>query len=99
LSAGTSEDEDYVQKEVVEKRLVYSPPPDKLDADDGDELADAMEAVALNGDEPRPNKVGKAKAKREKKAARQAAAEGDGKTVCSPVSWFCLMHRSTKEPG
>lgn len=75
----TYEDEDYVRREMIEKRLVQSSP-SKLHAAGG-ELAEATESAALDQEEPAPRKLGKAKAKREKRAARQAATETGGKTT------------------
>ncbi|KAI5919682.1 DnaJ-domain-containing protein [Camillea tinctor] len=74
-----SQDEDYASRDVVEARLA-SNQNDKSNPLLGDDLTEVDEMtgevadISLEGSAP-TKKVGKAKAKREKKAARQAAQE------------------------
>ncbi|KAI1370273.1 DnaJ-domain-containing protein [Hypoxylon crocopeplum] len=74
-----SEDGDYASRDAVEARLVTgqlgkSNPLQGKDEDRADDLASGVDDISLTTSEP-VKKVGKAKAKREKKAARQAALE------------------------
>ncbi|KAI2622632.1 DnaJ-domain-containing protein [Hypomontagnella submonticulosa] len=78
-SEDESEDDDYASRDAVEARLVSGKPgaPNPLQGDeDGpvNDIAGGVEEVSLANSEP-TKKMGKAKAKREKKAARQAASE------------------------
>ncbi|KAL7619992.1 hypothetical protein AAE478_010541 [Parahypoxylon ruwenzoriense] len=73
------EDDDYAPRDVVGARLVSDQPRQMgplQDDNEGytDRLASEVESVSLASGEP-AKKMGKAKAKREKKAARQAALE------------------------
>jgi DnaJ homolog subfamily A member 5 len=77
-----SEDGDYAPRATVEERLLSSKPnPLQADAqDDLDDLSSQAGNLALNtSDTAAPaKKIGKAKAKREKKAARQAELDQQG---------------------
>ncbi|XXH01154.1 hypothetical protein Hte_007507 [Hypoxylon texense] len=82
-SGDESEDDDYASRDAVEARLVsgQGEKPNPLQGDENpvDDLAGEVGDVSLTSDEP-TRKVGKAKAKREKKAARQAALESQEDT-------------------
>ncbi|KAI0381051.1 DnaJ-domain-containing protein [Hypomontagnella monticulosa] len=73
-----SEDDEYASRDAVETRLVSGEEtsnPLRGDNDGPvDDIVGGVEDVSLTNSEP-VKKVGKAKAKREKKAARQAASE------------------------
>ncbi|KAI0893223.1 DnaJ-domain-containing protein [Annulohypoxylon nitens] len=81
-----SEDDDYASRDAVEARLVPGNQK-KYDPLQGDEesciedIVGGVEDTSLTSEEP-TKKVGKAKAKREKKAARQAASEQQDDTKC-----------------
>lgn len=71
-----SDDGDYAPREVVEDRLSSNPlKPDTID--DLDSIASKAEDLTLNDSES-TKKVGKAKVKREKKAAKQAELDQQG---------------------
>ncbi|KAI4864486.1 DnaJ-domain-containing protein [Hypoxylon rubiginosum] len=85
-SEDESEDDDYASRDAVEARLV-SGQGDKWTSLQGaenpvDDLAGEVDDVSLTSGEP-TKKVGKAKAKREKKAARQAALELQDDQKCT----------------
>ncbi|KAI4597794.1 hypothetical protein KJ359_004070 [Pestalotiopsis sp. 9143b] len=69
-------DDDYAPRAAIENRLASNP----LNAEGRDELEDiALDTEELSLDDAGPNRrVGKAKAKREKKAAKQAELEQQG---------------------
>ncbi|KAI1496033.1 DnaJ-domain-containing protein [Biscogniauxia marginata] len=74
-----SENGDYASRDSVEARLLFgqkgkSNPLLRDDQDDFNEVTSGVADISLEGGAP-TKKVGKAKAKREKKAARQAASE------------------------
>ncbi|KAI0475106.1 DnaJ-domain-containing protein [Xylariaceae sp. FL0804] len=70
---GDEEDDDYASRDAVEARLANGAgPADEVEHDELDAATSAVAGVTLES--RAPAKVGKAKAKREKKAARQAAA-------------------------
>ncbi|RYP32694.1 hypothetical protein DL767_005096 [Monosporascus sp. MG133] len=81
-SESESEDDEYASRDAVEARLAQDRRT-KTEAalgDDeevADDLAARVEDVSIEG-EPPQKKVGKARAKREKKAARQAASDQSG---------------------
>ncbi|KAI1105385.1 DnaJ-domain-containing protein [Jackrogersella minutella] len=85
-SEGESEDDDYASRDAVEARLVSGQEgSNPLQGDKEDSiinLADGVEDVSLTTGEPTNKKVGKAKAKREKRAARQATAD-DSQHKCT----------------
>ncbi|KAF4453534.1 DnaJ like subfamily A member 5 [Fusarium austroafricanum] len=69
-SADTSDDTDYAPRDVVEERITKSKPGDDITSD-GAELSASIQG--LSADEPAPGKkIGKAKAKRARKAAAAA---------------------------
>lgn len=68
-------DDEYAPREVVEGRLVSDKPVNTSDAEDKDDmLASKMTKMKLN-DEEAPKKIGKAKAKRARKAAQTQGQE------------------------
>ncbi|OTB12592.1 hypothetical protein K445DRAFT_338123 [Daldinia sp. EC12] len=83
-----SEDDEYASRDAVEARLVSGNPadPNPLQSDEGDNAIDDItketEDISLWSSEP-TKKVGKAKAKREKKAARQAASGPQDDAKCA----------------
>ncbi|KAI0881007.1 DnaJ-domain-containing protein [Annulohypoxylon maeteangense] len=85
-SENESEDDNYASRDAVEARLV-SGKQKKDDHSQGngessiDNITSELEGILLTGGEP-TKKVGKAKAKREKRAARQATSEQDD-TKCT----------------
>lgn len=87
-SEDESEDDDYATRDAVEARLVSGEQekPNPLQGDQGlaDDLAGEVDDISLASDEP-TKKIGKAKAKRQKKAARQAAidAPDDSQQKCA----------------
>lgn len=91
-STNDGSDGDYAPRSVVELRLGPDPistPIGNLSASPDQELSEATNGLSLNR-EPAQHKVGKAKAKRQKKAARQlaegnthvSAQETCGNTIC-----------------
>ncbi|RYP65245.1 hypothetical protein DL771_008409 [Monosporascus sp. 5C6A] len=77
-----SEDDEYASRDAVEARLAQdkrttTEPVLGDDGEVGDYLAERAEDISIEN-EPPQKKVGKAKAKREKKAARQAASDQSG---------------------
>ncbi|KAI1087756.1 DnaJ-domain-containing protein [Rostrohypoxylon terebratum] len=87
-----SEDDDYASRDVVEARLV-SGGQRKHNSLQGDEdyiegIVGGVEDISITSGEP-VKKVGKAKAKREKKAARQAASEQQDDTVSFRKCMVC----------
>ncbi|RYP48997.1 hypothetical protein DL768_005188 [Monosporascus sp. mg162] len=86
-SGSESEDDEYASRDAVEARLAQdkrtkSEPALGDDEEVADGLAERVEDVSIE-DEPPQKKVGKAKAKREKKAARQAASDQSGAHACA----------------
>ncbi|KAI1452977.1 DnaJ-domain-containing protein [Annulohypoxylon moriforme] len=86
-SEDESEDDDYASRDAVEARLVSGrqKKANPLQADEEDSVEDItgeVEDISLASGEP-AKKVGKAKAKREKRAARQAASEQQDDTKCT----------------
>ncbi|KAI1804592.1 DnaJ-domain-containing protein [Daldinia bambusicola] len=82
-----SEDDEYASRDAVEARLVpgNSVDPNPLQSEGGDPVDDITknaEDISLRSSEP-TKKVGKAKAKREKKAARQAASGQQDEATCA----------------
>ncbi|OTA98580.1 hypothetical protein M426DRAFT_28330 [Hypoxylon sp. CI-4A] len=92
VSGDESEDEDYASRDTVAARLVSeqdkSNPLREGEAGSVDNLADDVEDISLSTNDAPAKKVGKAKAKREKKAARQAALELQD--VVSVISIYLL---------
>ncbi|KAI1646200.1 DnaJ-domain-containing protein [Daldinia loculata] len=85
-SENESEDDDYASRDAVEARLVSgnSAAPNPLqgnEEDPVDDITKETEDISLRSSEP-TKKVGKAKAKREKKAARQATSEQQDDAKC-----------------
>jgi DnaJ homolog subfamily A member 5 len=81
---GETSDEDYAQREAVERRLGLLSASRKLDTPNGVALESAVDELDLDG-ESASKRTGKAKAKRERRAARQAVsgAEGSAGITCS----------------
>ncbi|KAI8956843.1 DnaJ-domain-containing protein [Daldinia sp. FL1419] len=82
-SEDDSEDDEYASRDAIEARLLSG----KSDPLQGDEyimkdITRETEEMSLQNSEP-TTKVGKAKAKREKKAARQAALEPQDDAICA----------------
>ncbi|KAI0550890.1 DnaJ domain-containing protein [Xylaria curta] len=79
-SDAESEDDDYASRDAVEARLtgISEPLPGDEGGDDDVEDATAKTANMKVEDDPPTKKIGMAKAKKLKKAARQAAAEQAG---------------------
>lgn len=89
-SQGSSDDaldDDYAPRDVVESRLMPDPKEAIAGDEDDDELASKLTGAALDEDQPAPKKIGKAKAKREKKAAQTQA---QGTSVGSHVPHLCF---------
>lgn len=68
-------DDEYAPRDIVESRLTSGPKEDVSGDEDEDELASKMTGAALDGEQPATKKIGKAKAKREKKAAQTQAQD------------------------
>ncbi|KAH8645603.1 hypothetical protein BX600DRAFT_444172 [Xylariales sp. PMI_506] len=75
-------DDDYAPRAAVEERLASSGPSPAINKDNIDEqaagLSSQTEDLLINDDTPPNKKVGKARAKREKKAAKLAELEQQG---------------------
>ncbi|KAI0098364.1 DnaJ-domain-containing protein [Daldinia grandis] len=89
-SENESEGDEYASRDAVEARLVSSnsaaSTPSQGNEDDlVDEITKETEDISLRSSEP-TKKVGKAKAKREKKAARQATSEQQDDAKCAACS-------------
>ncbi|KAK8069277.1 hypothetical protein PG994_005893 [Apiospora phragmitis] len=69
------DDDDYAPRSAVEERLASDAEPNPLLDDNVEELSNQAEDMSLDA---AARKMGKAKAKREKKAAKQAALEQQG---------------------
>ncbi|GAP89814.1 putative like subfamily A member 5 [Rosellinia necatrix] len=77
-SDAESEDDEYASRDAVEARLAGKPSAPTLDEGDSIEVAvTKMKEIAVD-DKPPAKKIGMAKAKKQKKAARQATAEKEG---------------------
>ncbi|RYO75625.1 hypothetical protein DL764_010350 [Monosporascus ibericus] len=85
-SESESEDDEYASRDAVEARLTQDrrtkTEPVLGDEEVADDLAERVENVSIE-DGPPQKKVGKAKARREKKAARQAASDQPGAHTCA----------------
>ncbi|KAI0875350.1 DnaJ domain-containing protein [Hypoxylon argillaceum] len=78
-SDAESEDDDYASRDAVEARLTGKS--DVVTGDQGDDMEGITTKTAdmvVEEDKPPSKKIGMAKAKKQKKAARQAAAEQEG---------------------
>ncbi|TGJ80767.1 hypothetical protein E0Z10_g7995 [Xylaria hypoxylon] len=76
-SDAESEDGDYASRDAVEARLTGVSDPLSRDVEDVKEMTTKAAEMAV-GDNPPAKKMGMAKAKKQKKAARQAVAEQEG---------------------
>lgn len=76
-SDANSEDGDYTSRDAIEARLVGESDVLPRRGDDVEEMASGVAGMAVD-DKPPTVKIGMAKAKKQKKAARQAAAEKEG---------------------
>ncbi|KAI1462960.1 DnaJ-domain-containing protein [Daldinia caldariorum] len=80
------EDDEYASRDAVEARLVpgnlADPNPLQGEGDPVDDITKKTEDISLQSSEP-TKKVGKAKAKREKKAARQATSGQQDDATCA----------------
>ncbi|GAW17897.1 hypothetical protein ANO14919_073650 [Xylariales sp. No.14919] len=76
-SDAESGDDDYASRDAVEARLTGVSDPSLRDEDDVEGVTSKTAEMAV-GDKPPGKKIGMAKAKKQKKAARQAAAEQEG---------------------
>lgn len=96
-SEDESEDDDYATRDAVEARLVSGEQekPNPLQGDQGlaDDLAGEVDDISLASDEP-TKKIGKAKAKRQKKAARQAAIDAPDDSVSYILLFLCRPFHS-----
>ncbi|KAI0157030.1 DnaJ-domain-containing protein [Hypoxylon sp. FL1284] len=85
-SEDDSGDDDYASRDAIEERLVSEQQgkSNRLQSDEGsvDHLAGEVDDISLTKGEP-AKKIGKAKAKREKKAARQAALDVQDDAMCA----------------
>lgn len=88
-SDSNSEDGDYASRDAIEARLVGKSDALPRREDDVEEMASSVAEMAVDDDKPPTVKIGMAKAKKQKKAARQAAAEKEG----HPVRLF-IPHRT-----
>ncbi|KAI0098812.1 DnaJ domain-containing protein [Nemania sp. FL0031] len=78
-SDAESEDDDYASRDAVEARLIGKSDSTPSDQGDGVEgIASKTADMTVEEDKPPAKKIGMAKAKKQKKAARQAAAEQEG---------------------
>lgn len=81
-SESDTEDDEYAPRSAVEERILHGPSRSGKTAslgpntpDSVDSAAASLDGLTLDGEKGRGRKIGKAKQKREKKAARQAEAE------------------------
>ncbi|KAI1411485.1 DnaJ-domain-containing protein [Hypoxylon sp. FL1857] len=102
-----SEDDEYASRDAVEARLAsakHTKPDHLLDDDENpaDSIADKVEDITLESSEP-TKKIGKAKAKREKKAARQATLEQQDDSKCMVCNTTfeskTQLHKHLKKTG
>ncbi|KAK7943241.1 uncharacterized protein PG986_012354 [Apiospora aurea] len=77
-SEDNDDDDDYAPRSAVEERLASGTESKALQDDNVDELSNQAEDMTLDDAAAATKKMGKAKAKREKKAAKQAALEQQG---------------------
>jgi DnaJ homolog subfamily A member 5 len=70
-----SDDDDYAPRSAIQDRLTANIPlaPSRDNSDE--ELSTSMRKTSVQAEQPSQKKIGKAKAKREKKAAQNAAME------------------------
>ncbi|EOO02585.1 hypothetical protein UCRPA7_1960 [Phaeoacremonium minimum UCRPA7] len=85
-------DEDYAPRSVIENRILTASPGSQVDSPATDGDLESHMAEATLDELASVKKVGKAKAKREKKAARQAAQVEDASHTCG----ICLAQFESK---
>jgi DnaJ family protein A protein 5 len=98
-SQSDTEDDEYAPRLAVEERIIGGPPKGKKVAGTEDSATDAVDSAAASVDDltlgdqkGEGKKVGKAKLRREKKAARQDAEAQTSDSVSPPtISWKCTQ--------
>ncbi|KAH8819595.1 putative DnaJ like protein subfamily C member 21 [Xylogone sp. PMI_703] len=80
INSGSAEEDEYAPREAVESRLAAALSPQTFSTEQEVNQSSAVidDPIAVDSDDITPQKVGKAKAKRAKKAARQLAEEQEG---------------------
>lgn len=102
-SQSDTEDDEYAPRSAVEDRILNGSDGGGKAADTGDSTPDAvgltadiLDGFAVDNEKEEGKKIGKAKLKREKKAARHAADSGSSNSVSQPTP---SLHVYTNKAG